>query len=67
MPAGGALTTNVTNFSDLTNPDVIVRWQIVDASGSPPTRKTITVRALARRQYVGRAKDVTVSTLRSRP
>ncbi len=66
LPAGGALTTNVTNFSDLTNPDVIVRWKIVD-SGSPPTRKTISVRAFARRHYVGAAKDVTVSTLRSRP
>lgn len=65
LPMGGSLTSNVTSFSDLTNPDVIIRWQII-GSGSPVTKKTIYVRAVARRQYVGQAKDVVISTLRAR-
>ena len=65
LTAGGNLTTSVTNYSDLTDPEYIVRWRIED-NASPATRKTITVRAIAVRRVVGQRKEITVTTLRGR-
>jgi prepilin-type N-terminal cleavage/methylation domain-containing protein len=65
LAAGGSLTSNVSGFSDTSNPKFTVRWQIVD-NGSPATVKTISVRAIAARQAMGNAKEVTLISLRAR-
>ena len=65
LPAGGSLTVGQTGYSDLTDPDYIVHWRITD-NATPPTIKTITVRAIAVRQVVGERKEITLTTLRGR-
>lgn len=65
LPAGGGLASNVTGYSDASNPAWTVRWQIVD-NGAPPTVKTISVRAIVTRQAIGLAKEVTLTSLRAR-
>lgn len=65
LPAGGSLTSGVTGYNDTTNPDAIVRWQITD-NVTPVGTKTIQVRAVARRRAVGRAKEVTLTSVRGR-
>jgi Tfp pilus assembly protein PilV len=65
LPAGGSLTSSVTGYSDTSSPRCTVFWQIVD-NGSPATEKTISVRAVATRQAIGNAKDVTLTSLRAR-
>ena len=65
LPAGGSLTSSVVGYSDMSNPRCTVLWQIVD-NGSPATEKTISVRAVATRQAIGNAKDVTLTSLRAR-
>ena len=65
LTAGGNLASNVTNFSDVTDPEYIVRWRIQD-NATPATTKTITVRAIATRRVVGQRKEITVTTLRGR-
>lgn len=64
LTAGGSLTANQTGFFDTSDPDFTVRWEIVD-DATPPTQKTIRVRALANRQVVGLPKEVTLVSLRS--
>jgi hypothetical protein len=65
LPAGGSLTVSQNGYSDLTDPDYILRWRITD-NAAPPTIKTITVRAIATRQVVGERKEITLTTLRGR-
>lgn len=65
LPAGGSLTVSQNGYSDLTDPDYILRWRITD-NANPPTIKTITVRAIAVRQVVGQRKEITLTTLRGR-
>jgi len=65
LAAGGSLSSNVSGFSDTSNPRFTVRWQIVD-NASPATMKTISVRAFAARQAMGNAKEVTLTSLRGR-
>jgi prepilin-type N-terminal cleavage/methylation domain-containing protein len=65
LAAGGSLTADVPGYRDDSSPDVVVRWTIAN-DATPPTRKTITVRARATRAVVGLAKEVTFTTVRSR-
>lgn len=65
LPAGGSLTVSQSGYSDLTDPDYIVRWRVTD-NATPPTIKTITVRVIAVRQVVGERKEITLTTLRGR-
>ncbi len=65
LPVGGSLDADLPGYSDLADPDFIVRWKITD-NAVPADSRTIAVRAIAVRQVVGRRKDVTLTTLRSR-
>ena len=65
LAAGGSLSSDVSGFSDTSNSRYTVRWSIVD-NASPATIKTISVRAIAVRQAMGNAKEVTLSALRAR-
>ena len=65
LTAGGSLSGTVTGYSDTTNAAFTVRWQITD-NGSPATEKTVAVRVVAARQVMGAAKEITLTTVRSR-
>jgi len=65
LTAGGDLNSDVAGYFDNTDPDFSVRWQITD-NASPVGSKTIVVRVAARRQVLGRAKQVVLTTLRAR-
>lgn len=65
LTAGGSLTTSLTAYNDGADPDVTVRWTIAD-DATPPTVKTITVVAIAKRAVSGPPKRVQFSTKRSR-
>jgi hypothetical protein len=64
LVVGGSITTDQTGYVDLSDPDHIVRWRILN-SGTPSV-KTIVVRVIATREVVGRAKEVTLLTMRGR-
>lgn len=65
LPAGGSLTVSQNGYSDLTDPEYILRWSITD-DAAPATIKTISVRVIAVRQVVGERKEITLTTLRGR-
>ena len=65
MAPGGSLTSNVTNYSDTTDPDVVLRWEIIDGGG-PTDTKTIRLIAILVSQLSGRPKSGELTTLRSR-
>lgn len=65
LDLGGSLASNVTDYSDTTNPDFTVRWTIALSPNPPAGARIITVRALAQRTVIGRAKEVTLMTLRT--
>ena len=65
LPAGGSLSSDVSGYSDTSSSRYTVRWLIVD-NGSPATEKTISVRAIAARQAMGNAKEITLISLRAR-
>lgn len=65
LPAGGSLTSNVTDYSETTGEGHVVRWQITDNGTTPVTLKTIRVRVIAPRQVIGRAKQVTLASVRA--
>lgn len=65
LVAGGSVTSNVTGFFDTSNPNVTVRWSIVD-NASPATLKTIAVRATATGSALGLPKRADLVTVRSR-
>jgi prepilin-type N-terminal cleavage/methylation domain-containing protein len=62
---GGSLTANIAGYSDTSDPDYIVRWQIAD-NAVPAGTRSITVRAIAVRRVVGARKEITLTTLRGR-
>ena len=65
LAPGGSLTATVNGYSDTSNPDYVVRWQIVD-NAVPAGTRAITVRATAVRRVVGARKEITLTTLRGR-
>jgi prepilin-type N-terminal cleavage/methylation domain-containing protein len=62
LAAGGSLTSDVTGFSDTTDPDVILRWEITD-DATPPTLKTIEVRAISTQAVLGLPKEITLTNM----
>jgi len=65
LAAGGSLNASQAGYSDLSDPDFIVRWQITD-NLAPAGTKTIVVRAIAVRQVVGQRKEIVLTTMRGR-
>ena len=63
LVGGGSLTANTAGYFDASDPDVTVRWTIVN-NAVPATLKTITVRAIATRRAIGLQKEITLSTRR---
>jgi prepilin-type N-terminal cleavage/methylation domain-containing protein len=64
IAAGGSLTSDMTGFSDTSNPSFTVRWTVT-FDATPPTRKTIDLRAQARRRVIGQRKEVVLTTART--
>ena len=62
---GGSLTSSLASYSDTTDPNAVVRWEIIDGGG-PTDTKTIRLIAFVVSQLSGRRKAVEFSTLRSR-
>ena len=65
LTPGGSLTVSVNGYSDASNPDYIVRWQIAN-NAVPAGTRSITVRSIAVRRVVGQRKEITLTTLRGR-
>jgi hypothetical protein len=65
LDPGGALGANVAGYSDTSDPDVVVRWEIIDGGG-PTGTKTIAVRAIATRIAIGQPRSVELRSLRVR-
>ena len=63
LEAGGSLAANLSGFADSSDPELVVRWQIVE-NVSPANTKTVTVRVIAARQVVGQRKEITLTTIR---
>ena len=65
LTPGGNLASDVSGYFDASDPDVLVRWEIIDGGG-PTGTKTLAVRALATRQVVGPPSSTVLRTLRVR-
>jgi len=65
LEPGGSLASNVTGYSDTSDPEATVRWAIVDGGG-PTGTLTIAVRAVATHAAIGRPSSVELRTLRVR-
>jgi len=65
LQPGGDLASNVAGYFDASDPDVLVRWEIVDGGGPSGTR-TIAVRAIASPSPTLRAASIELRTLRVR-
>jgi Tfp pilus assembly protein PilV len=65
LGVGGSLTSNVSGYSDTSDPDCTVRWEIVNGGGPTGTR-TITVRAFTTSPIPGQSRSVDLTSLRSR-
>ena len=63
--AGGSLTSSVAGYSDTSDPEVVVRWQVVDGGG-PTGTKTIRLLAFAVSELSEQTRSVELTTLRSR-
>jgi prepilin-type N-terminal cleavage/methylation domain-containing protein len=63
LQPGGDLESNVSGYSDLSNPDYDVRWSIAEGHPTAGVR-ILVVRAVAKRQIIGRPKEVTLMALR---
>ena len=61
---GGDLNSNVDGYHDVSRPGFVVRWVVADNPNPPTSTKTITVRAIADRQVIGRKKEVTLIAVR---
>ena len=61
---GGSVTNAVIGYFEKREPDVEVRWSIVDNSTNIPNTKIITVRGVRSRIGTGPAGQVTTITLR---
>ena len=62
---GGSLTSNVTNYSDATDPDFVLRWEIIDGGGPTGTR-TVRLIAFVTSQLASQPQSVELTSLRSR-
>lgn len=65
LAPGGDLASDVSGYFDASDPDVLVRWEILDGGG-PTGTKTLAVRALATRQVIGAPSSTVLRTLRVR-
>ena len=65
LAPGGSLTSSVSGYSDTSNPDYVVRWQIAN-NAVPSGTRSVTVRAIAVRRVVGARKEITLTTLRGK-
>jgi len=65
LTPGGSLTSNVSGYSDTTDPQVILRWEIVDGGGPSGTR-SIQLVAFRLSQLSAKPSSVLLTTLRSR-
>ena len=61
---GGDLNSNVDAYYSVSRPGFLVRWVVADNPNPPAETKTITVRAIADRQVIGRQKEVTLIAVR---
>jgi hypothetical protein len=61
---GGDLSSNITDYFDASDPDVLVRWAIADNPNPPAETKIVSVRAIAVREVIGQSKEVTIVTMR---
>ncbi len=64
MANGGSLDSNVDGYFDGSNEGFVVRWTIADNPNPPTSTKIVTVRAMALRQMIGRAKQMTITGVR---
>jgi hypothetical protein len=62
---GGSLTSDVTGYSDTGDPDVVIRWEIVDGGG-PAGSRTVRLIAFAVTQLSEQPRAVELTTLRSK-
>jgi hypothetical protein len=65
LDPGGSLVSDAAGYFDASDPDVAVRWEIIDGGG-PTGTKTIAVQAVAARQLIGEPHSVELRTLRVR-
>jgi prepilin-type N-terminal cleavage/methylation domain-containing protein len=61
---GGSLETNLVDYSDTTDPDFDVRWTVADNPNPPAGLKIVAVRSVAKRQVMGKPKEVTMVMVR---
>ncbi len=64
LSPGGSLATNTSGYFSQPQPDVLVRWQVVDNSGVVAGTKILTVRAVTLNKRSGPRREATLSTLR---
>jgi hypothetical protein len=65
LTPGGSLTSNVSGYSDTSDSQVILRWEIVDGGGPSGTR-SIQLVAFRLSQLSAQPSSVLLTTLRSR-
>jgi prepilin-type N-terminal cleavage/methylation domain-containing protein len=65
LVAGGSLTTDVTGYTDNSEPGYRIRWEIVD-NATPTKTKTLSLRVIALRNLPGVRREITVTTLRGK-
>ncbi len=65
LTPGGSLTASVSGYSEVSDPQYIVRWEIISGDG-PTATKTLHVRALTPPRAAASPKQVDLTTLRSR-
>jgi competence protein ComGC len=64
LTPGGSLTSDVTGYTDSSNPEFVVRWTIAVNANPPAPSKIITVQATAVGKSIGSRKNVTLLTVR---
>lgn len=65
LTAGGSLTVSIAGYFDASDPDFLVRWEIMNGGG-PPGTKTIRLGAFGLDPAAGPRKYVELTTLRSK-
>lgn len=64
LDPGGDLEAEVDGYLDESEPGYLVRWSIEDDPAAVGLLKVITVRVVANGQYVGKPREITISTLK---
>ena len=64
LEPGGDLEAEIDGYLDDSEPGYLVRWVIADDPGAVGLLKVITVRVVAYGQYVGKPRELTISTLK---